>query len=98
VTVHPCAVSINKPLLVGGIERRLLGVSLIVSAVVGANGSRIVGFLLFFALMVVAKKLTRKDDRMFQIAPFIWRQRAHYDPIKRGAFELTIIEERTEGE
>jgi len=98
MTIHPCAVAINKPLLVGGIERRLFGVSLIVSAVVGANGSRIVGFLLFFALMVAARKLTRRDDRMFQIAPFIWRQRAHYDPIKRALFDLTIVEERTEEE
>lgn len=98
MTVHPCAVAINQPMLILGIERKMLGLSVMISVLVGANGSRVVGAVLFVAILALAKKLTRRDDRLIQIAPFLWRQAAHYDPIKRSVFELIIVEERTEEE
>lgn len=86
LTIRPTARALNKPLLVVGIERKLLGLAFVISAVVAAiSGTQPhiqipIGLGVFVAAITAAKRATRKDDRIFQIALSVWRQKAVYDP------------------
>lgn len=86
MTVRPTARALNKPLLIAGIERRLLGMAFVVSAVIAATSGTEphiqvpIGVAVFAATISAAKWATRKDDRIFQIALSVWRQKAVYDP------------------
>jgi type IV secretory pathway TrbD component len=92
MTVRPTARAMNKPLLIAGIERRLLGLSFIISVVFAANANSGSGVSptaialavgIFIATITAAKRLTRKDDRIFQIALSVWKQKPVYDPLVR---------------
>jgi type IV secretory pathway VirB3-like protein len=98
MTTHLCAQAINQPLCVGGIERKLFGLSLAVSGVIAARLSQVIGAVVCVALLWGAKRLTRKDDRMVEIAWRLCFQKDHYDPFKRKVFELEIVEEKLEEE
>lgn len=90
--------AVNEPLKYFGVERKLFGLSLIVSALIASQGSKLLGLAVATALLSAAKYLTRRDDRMLQILWFLWRQGTHYDPIKRQVFQLEMVEERLEEE
>lgn len=95
--IRSTARAINRPLLIAGIERRMLGMAFIISVVAGANGPRlagfpIFGFVVFFALIALAKFATRRDDRLLLILPSVWRQKAVYDPSLRAPFRMEIVE------
>jgi type IV secretory pathway TrbD component len=89
MTVRPTARALNKPLLIVGIERKLLGMAFVISAVVAAiSGTQPhiqipIGLGVFITTIAAAKRATKKDDRIFQIALSVWRQKAVYDPCKR---------------
>ena len=86
--------ALNKPLLIVGIDRKLAGLAFILSVVVGANGSRIVGAVLFLALCAIGRRLSRKDPNIFLVFNLLRKQKALYDPMKREWFRLSI-EQRT---
>jgi type IV secretory pathway TrbD component len=89
MTVRPTARALNKPLLIAGIERRLLGMAFVVSAIVAATSGAqpyiqvSIGAAIFVVTISAAKWATRKDDRIFQIALSVWKQKAVYDPCVR---------------
>ncbi len=87
--------ALNKPLLIVGIDRKLAGLAFILSAVVGANGSRIAGAVLFLALCGIGRRLSREDPNIFMIFNLVRKQKPLYDPMKRDWFRLST-EQRTE--
>jgi type IV secretory pathway TrbD component len=86
--------ALNKPLLIVGIDRKLAGLAFILSVVIGANGSRIAGAVLFLALCAIGRRLSRKDPNIFLVFNLVRRQKALYDPMKRDGFRLSA-EQRT---
>ncbi|MBV8812471.1 MAG: VirB3 family type IV secretion system protein [Acidobacteriaceae bacterium] len=86
--------ALNKPLLIVGIDRKLAGLAFILSVIVGANGSKIVGIVLFLALCAIGRRLSRTDPNIFLILNLLRKQKALYDPIKRDWFRLSV-EQRT---
>jgi len=81
---RPAAKALNKPLLIVGIDRKLAGLAFIFSVLVGANdgGSKIAGLILFIAMCVVGRRLTRKDPNIFLVLNQVRKHRALYDPAK----------------
>lgn len=92
---RPAAKALNKPLLIVGIDRKLAGLAFILSIIVGANGSRIAGAVLFLALCAIGRRLSRTDPNIFMVFNLVRKQKALYDPMKRDWFRLSI-EQRTE--
>lgn len=93
---RPAAKSLNKPLLVLGIDRKLVGLAFLLAVTVGANdgGSKIAAVALFLGLCVMGRRLTRKDSNIFLVLNQVRRQKPFYDPLKRERFQLLI---RTSG-
>jgi type IV secretory pathway TrbD component len=85
---RPAARALNKPLLIVGIDRRLAGLALIFGVIVGANGSRIAGLILFFSLCIIGRRFTRHDPNIFMILNQVRKQKDLYDPMKRTWFRL----------
>ncbi len=86
----PAARALNKPMLIVGIDRRLLGLSFILAVIVGANGSRIAAVVLFMTLCAIGRRLTRKDPNIFSVLNLVRRQKALYDPMKRDWFRCFV--------
>lgn len=82
---RPAAKSLNKPLLIVGLDRRLAGLAFLFSVIVGANdgGSKIAAVLLFVAMCVCGRRLTRRDPNIFPVLNRVRQQKALYDPAKR---------------
>ena len=83
--IRPGAKALNKPLLIVGIDRKLAGLAFIFSVIIGANdgGSKIAAVVLFIAMCVVGRRLTRKDPNIFLVLNQVRKQKAIYDPAKR---------------
>jgi len=92
---RPAAIALNKPLLIVGVDRKLAGLACILSVIVGANGSKIAGLVLFLGLCMMGRRLTRRDPNIFMVINQIRKQKTLYDPIKREWFRL-LIGRRTE--
>ena len=75
--------SMNRPLTVGGADRRLFFVAV---AVGGATftffGSAMTGLLMFLALFAAARWTTGRDPRLLPIVLRSARARRRYDPGK----------------
>lgn len=82
---RPGSKALNKPLLIVGVDRRLAGLAFIFSVIVGANdgGSKIAAVVLFVAMCVVGRRLTRKDPNIFLVLNRVRKQKALYDCAKR---------------
>jgi type IV secretory pathway TrbD component len=89
---RPAAKSLNKPLLVLGIDRKLVGLAFLLAVTVGANdgGSKIAAVVLFLGLCVLGRRLTRKDPNIFLVLNQVRRQKNFYDPLKRESFRIQI--------
>ena len=82
--IRPAAKALNKPLLIVGLDRKLAGLAFIFSVIIGANdgGSKIAAIVLFIAMCVVGRRLTRKDPNIFLVLNQVRKQKAFYDPAK----------------
>lgn len=70
VVSRPGARALNKPLLIIGIDRKLAGLTFLLSVIVGANDGflpKISAFTLFIALWTVGRRLTRVDPNIFLV-------------------------------
>lgn len=85
---RPAARALNKPLLIVGLDRKLAGLTFILSVIVGANGSKIAAAILFLALCTVGRRLTRHDPNIFLVLNQVRKQRSLYDPLKRERFRF----------
>jgi type IV secretory pathway TrbD component len=78
---RPGAKTLNKPLLIVGVDRKLAGLAFIFSVMIGANdgGSKIAAVVLFIGMCVVGRRLTRKDPNIFLVLNQVRKQKAFYD-------------------
>jgi type IV secretory pathway TrbD component len=82
--MHPVYRSMNKPLTIWGAERRLFFVAAIMGgATFNFFGSLAGGLLMFVALFLAARWVTRTDASLLSILLNSARMRTHYDPAKR---------------
>ncbi len=82
---RPAAKALNKPLLIVGVDRKLVGLAFLFSVILAANdgGSKIVAVVLFVSMCAVGRRLTRKDPNIFLVLNQVRKHKALYDPAKR---------------
>lgn len=83
---NPIHRSLNKPLTILGVERKLF----FLAALIGAGtfnffGSLLGGLLMFVTLFLVLRLATARDPQMLRIALNASKFKARYDPAKREA-------------
>ena len=89
-TVRHTPQAINKPLLILGIERMLLGLLFVVCAAIAAKLSRPLALCIFFGACTAAKAASKKDPNLLPILAECWKFKPVYDPMKREHFEVVI--------
>jgi len=81
--LQPVYASINKPLTIGGADRRLFFVALVVGgATFTLFGSLLAGLLMFLALYLGARWVTQRDPQLLRIVLRSAMARRRYDPAK----------------
>jgi type IV secretory pathway TrbD component len=88
---HPVYKSINKPLAIWGVERRLFFLALIMGgATFNLFGSLLSGLVMFAALYLLARWATGADPQILRILLNSSRFKTQYDPAKRCPLKLRI--------
>ena len=91
-TLHPVYRSINKPLTIWGVERRLFFLAAIMGAVTfNFFGSLIGGLIMFGALYVLARWTTVSDPQLLRILLNSSKFKTRYDPAKHQVFDTRSI-------
>jgi type IV secretory pathway TrbD component len=81
--LQPVYASINRPLTIGGADRRLFFVALIVGgATFTLFGSLLGGLLMFLVLSLSARWVTQRDPQLLRIVLRSAMARPRYDPGK----------------
>ena len=81
--VQPVYASVNRPLTMGGADRRLFFVAVVVGgATFTLFGSALMGLMMFVVLYVAARWTTQRDPQLLRILLRSASARAHYDPSK----------------
>ena len=81
--LQPVYASINRPLTIGGADRRLFFVALVVGgATFTLFGSLFGGLLMFLALSLTARWVTQRDPQLLRIVLRSATARPRYDPGK----------------
>ncbi len=92
--LQPVYASINRPLTVGGADRRLFFVALVVGgATFTLFGSLIGGLLMFVVLYASARWVTQRDPQLVRIVLRSATARPRYDPGK-----VSYVTVRREGQ
>jgi hypothetical protein len=90
-TFHPVFQSINKPLTIWGIERRLFFLALVMGAATFTFfGSLLSGVLMFAGLSAFGRWATCIDPQLLRILLNSARFKTQYDPAKRDRFTCQI--------
>ena len=88
--LQPVYVSINRPLTIGGADRRLFFVALVVGgATFTLFGSLFGGLLMFVVLSAAARWVTQRDPQLLRIVLRSATARARYDPGKVSYVAVT---------
>jgi type IV secretory pathway TrbD component len=88
---HPVYKSINKPLTIWGVERRLFFLALIMGgATFNLFGSLLSGLVMFAALYFLARWATGADPQILRILLNSSRFKTQYDPARRSPRKLRI--------
>ena len=88
--LQPVYASINRPLTIGGADRRLFFVALVVGgATFTLFGSLFGGVLMFLALYLAARWVTQRDPQLLRIVLRSATARARYDPGKVSYVAVT---------
>ena len=84
--IHPVYKSLNRPLTIWGVERRLVFLALIMGgATFNFFGSLLAGLAMFAALYLFARWATATDPQILRILLNASKFRTHYDPAKRDS-------------
>ena len=91
--LQPVYASINKPLTIGGADRRLFFVALVVGgATFTLFGSLLTGLVMFLVLYLGARWTTERDPQVLRIVLRSATARSRYDP---GKFDYITVTRRT---
>jgi type IV secretory pathway TrbD component len=83
MTFHPVYRTMNKPLTIGGADRKLFLLALAMGAgVFNFFASLLGGIVMFIALFVVARWVSATDPQLPRIVLNSAMVRTHYDPAK----------------
>ena len=86
---NPVYKSINKPLTVWGVERRLFFVAMILGAGTFTCFSSVPGaVLMFFALYGCARHVTKTDPQLLRVLLNSAKFKSQYDPLKRDCYRV----------
>jgi type IV secretory pathway TrbD component len=89
--VNPVFKTMNRPLTVLGVERRLFFVALISGgAIFSLLHSLLGGIGLFIAGVIIARVATKHDVEILRVLFNSGRFRRRYDPMKRDDIEIRI--------
>jgi type IV secretory pathway TrbD component len=81
--LQPVYASVNRPLTIGGADRRLFFVALVVGgATFTLFGSLLAGLLMFLGLYATARWITQRDPQLLRIVLRSGTTRSWYDPGK----------------
>jgi type IV secretory pathway TrbD component len=81
--VQPVYASINRALTIGGADRRLFFVALVIGgATFTLFGSLLAGIVMFLTLYTAARFVTARDPQLIRIVLRSGSARARYDPAK----------------
>jgi type IV secretory pathway TrbD component len=87
--LQPVYGAMNTPLTMGGAERRLFFVALILGAATFTFfGSLLAGLVMFVALYLTARWITQRDPQLLRIVLRSATARACYDPAKLGCVRV----------
>jgi type IV secretory pathway TrbD component len=90
--VHRVYQSINKPLTIWGVERRLFFLALLMGAgTFNFFGSLLGGIFMFVALYLLARWATASDPQLPRILLNSSKFKTRYDPAKHEPFDLRRI-------
>ena len=84
---NPVYRAVNKPMTVGGVERKMVGIVMIASLLVLIAFGMTAAALMFGTLFFAARLATKEDPRLPQIILGARRFRLWYDPVKRDYCE-----------
>ena len=88
---HSVYKSINKPLTIWGVERRLFFLALIMGgATFNLFGSLLSGLVMFAALYLLARWATATDPQILRILLNSSRLKTQYDAAKRDPMRLQV--------
>lgn len=91
-TYNPVYKSMNKPLTVWGVERRLFFVAMVVGAATFSCFNSLLGAILMFStLFFCAKQATRTDAQILRVLLNSSRFKPQYDPLKRVVYKLESV-------
>ena len=89
---HQTYTSLNKPLTIFGVERRLFFGALILGAATFNFFSSLVGGVVMYALLYfIARYLTTRDLQMLHILINAARFKDRYDAAKREDYEVKVV-------
>ena len=87
MNLRPTSRALNKPLLLLGIEPKVVSLSMVVSVIIAANSdgllARSIALAVFLALCAGGRRLAAFDANASAVIRLLWRQRTIYDPSKR---------------
>jgi hypothetical protein len=90
--LHTVYRSINKPLTIWGVERRLFFLALLMgSATFNFFGSLIGGIFMFSSLCLLARWTTSSDPQLLRILLNSSNFKTRYDPAKHEVFDIRRI-------
>ena len=88
--LQPVYASINRPLTVGGADRRLFFVAVVIGgATFTFFGSLLAGVLMFLTLYIAARHVSQKDPELIRIMLRSAGARPLYDP---GKLDAIVVE------
>ena len=91
---RPAAKSLNKPLVIAGVDRKLAGLCFLIAVIVGASSDAMTAKLIAGALFVIlcglGRRLTRIDPNIFEVMNHYRKQKGLYDPGKRAWFRSFV--------
>jgi type IV secretory pathway TrbD component len=90
-TYRPVYKALHRPLTIGGVDRRLFFMALLLGAATfNLFYSFLAGLLMFVGLYGFALWATRRDPAMLRILLASARTRRRYDPAKHDAIDLEV--------
>ncbi len=90
---NPTGKALNRPQLILGIDKRLIGMAFIGVALIGQNDGwqfKAAAIALFLAVGLAGRLVSRKDPKFFLVMNKYRQQKSLYDPLKREPFRLRV--------
>ena len=91
---RPAAKSLNKPLVIAGVDRKLAGLCFLIAVIVGASSdamaAKVMAGVLFVLLCSLGRRFTRQDPNIFEVMNHYRKQKGLYDAAKREWFRSLV--------